>query len=250
MKGSASPFTILAASSLGTLCSSIVGNPLDVVKTRQMMGDSESMTDTFKLIIKAEGTRVLLSGVAPTLVVGAAGNACYFLLYESLKWKAVALVGKCGFGATAFFSRLASVTLLIPVEVIRTRAYAGSAGSKANLCRGLLSQVCRDILWSVICWQLYEFIVPSDPSILLIVLGAVIGAIVASALTHPLDFLKTKQQVDCSLSENPIIGLKQLWGSQGMKVVTKGLAVHCLEAAVAIVVFILLYTQAIALLSS
>jgi len=243
MAEKSSPYSILVASSLGTVVATLVGNPFDVVKTRQMLGAHQYLRSALGLLIHTEGKRVLLSGMRPALISGVAGNACYFLLYESLKDRATAGVGQLGYGVTAFFSRAAAVALLTPVEVLRTRAYAGTSTAEVLVYRGLQAQVWRDVIWSSVFWQVYETSLPSDPSSAATIASAVIGGITASVLTHPLDFLKTKLQLDYSLGENPLQGLQHLWTSERTRMFTQGLTAHCLKSAVNMSVFIVLYTH-------
>ena len=250
MVDKSSPYSILLASSLGTVVATLAGNPFDVVKTRQMLGANQNLRSALGLLIHTEGKRVLLSGMRPALLSGVAGNACYFLLYESLKEKATALVGQVGYGLTAFCSRAASVALLTPVEVRRTRAYAGTSSAEVLVYRGLQAQVWRDVIWSTICWQIYETSLPAEPSSAATVMSAIMGGIAASVLTHPLDFLKTKLQLDYSLGENPLLGLKQLWNSERSHTFTQGLAAHCLKSAANMSAFILLYTHLRSFLSN
>jgi len=242
MAAAHSSAAILASSSIATLCSALLCNPLDVLKTRQMTSADASLYETLPLVLKSEGIRAFLKGAVPALLVGAASNAVYFLLYESFKNQTARLIGRWGFGVTAFWSRVVAVAVTIPVEVVRTRAYAGSSSEGSVGCRGVATQVLRDTMWAFVCWQIYETLLPEDPSIFSLVLSAIVGAVAGSALTHPLDFLKTKQQLDDKIPENPVVGLREMWKSVGMRVVTQGLVIHCVEAAVGMLVFILIYT--------
>lgn len=250
MAANSSPSAILASSSIATLCAALICNPLDVIKTRQMMSANASLSETLPLLLKSEGTKALLKGAVPALAVGATANAIYFLLYESFKNKVAGLIGHFGYGVTAFWSRVVAVVVTIPVEVARTRAYAGSNSEGDIGYRGLQSQIWRDTLWSFITWQIYETLLPADALVTSMLLCAIVGAVIGSALTHPLDFLKTKQQLDCNLPENPISGLKEMWKTIGINVITQGLVIHCVEAALAISVFILVYTFLLSLSDS
>lgn len=247
MADSAAP--VLVPSSLGTLLATLAGNHFDVVKTRQMLGGPQhSITAVLRMIARSEGKKVLLSGIKPALVAGVAGNALYFLLYETLKHRATDALGSIGFGLAAFASRAAAVTVMIPVEVARTRAYASADTlQQVSVFRGLQTQVWRDVLWSTFCWQLYETTFPRLESAgvshsLSSVLCGIAAGVGASVLTHPLDLLKTRLQVGESLEENTFLGLRGLWAQERSRIFTLGLSAHCLKSVVNMSVFMYVYT--------
>lgn len=243
MADGASTSSILVASSLSTMVSTLVGNPFDVVKTRQMLGAHRYLRTALDMLISTEGKRVLFSGMTPALVSNIAGNACYFLLYENVKDKITAVVGNLGYGITAFGSRAVAAALQTPAEVLRTRAYAGTVSAEILVNRGLQTQVWRDVIWSAVYWQVYETCRSPDCSPVTTALAAAMSGIVATVVTHPLDFLKTKLQLDDSLGENPFVGLRQLWLSEKTRAFTQGLAAHCLKSAANMSAFMLLYTH-------
>lgn len=240
---------VLLPSSIATACATVVGNHFDIVKTRQMMGRDFDVWTGLREVAATEGKWALLSGLKQAVLAGVAGNACYFLLYEASKQKCADVIGPLGFGISAFFSRAAAVALMIPVEVLRTRAYAGSAASVQNvsLAKGLKTQVWRDVFWSTICWQVYESTRPAlislsfSPSFSS-VLSGVIGGLLATVLTHPLDLLKTKMQLGEIEGERTVTGLKRLWETQGSEVLRRGLMAHCMRTTANMSVFIYVYT--------
>ena len=240
---------VLLPSSIGTVFATFAGNHFDIIKTRQMLGDTQPLTQLLKGLVQTEGKSVLLSGMKPALLAGVAGNACYFLMYETLKARATEAIGPLGFGLTAFASRATAVALMIPVEVMRTRAYAGSSAAlqQVSMFRGLQTQVWRDVIWSAVCWQVYETATPYLHSLGLsdsvsAVVSGVSAGLAASVITHPLDLLKTRLQVDGVMEESTVLGLKELWRTEGGRMFTLGLNAHCMKTAANMSVFIYIYT--------
>lgn len=231
-------------------------NPFEVIKTQLMVRNHHlSLTHTIRSLFQQHGPFVLFRGVHLGVLSASATNSFYFVLYENLKDWAVTHIGRFGYGITALFSRAAAVTLMLPVEILRTRAYVQAEKGSLWGFHGLQAQVWRDLIWSTLFWQLFEegsrwtqslgfsetfsYMVPSS-----------IAAVTASLLTHPLDVLKTRLQLHFDYAEFPLKGLWDLYKSSGGRMLFKGVTVRCTRSLLSLPLFIYVYMKCRAYLVS
>ncbi|XP_040845193.1 solute carrier family 25 member 39 isoform X1 [Ochotona curzoniae] len=177
--------------------------------------------DAFVKIVRHEGTRRLWSGLPATLVMTVPATAIYFTAYDQLKAFLCArtltsdLYAPMVAGALA---RLGTVTLLSPLELVRTKLQARhvsyrelgtcvrtavAQGGWRSLWLGWGPTALRDVPFSALYWFNYELLKdwlsglrPKDQTSVGIsfVAGGVSG-MVAATLTLPFDVVKTQRQV-------------------------------------------------------
>lgn len=87
--------TYLFSGGLAGIFTSIITNPIWVLKTRIMSTNKysfnksyDSITSTFKSLITREGYKSLLKGLTPS-ILGVSQGAIYFMIYDTLKQKKV-----------------------------------------------------------------------------------------------------------------------------------------------------------------
>lgn len=240
---------IILTSVLSTTVAAFCMNPFEVIKTQLMAGDRhQSLSQTTIRLLQKHGPLVLFRGAHLSMVTSACSNSIYFLLYENLKSWMVSQIGHFGFGISAFVSRTVAVTVMLPVEILKTRAYVKAEAGSLWQFQGLQSQVWRDLLWSSVFWQLFE-----ESSRWTRALGysdtfsntvpASLAGIAASLLTHPLDVLKTRLQLHFPCSEFPPTGLLELGRASGWRFLFTGLTVRCLRTGLSLPLFMYVYTH-------
>ncbi|CAF0852688.1 unnamed protein product [Adineta steineri] len=176
--------------------------------------------DTLSKIVRAEGFRVLWSGLTPALCVSIPTVVIYFTSYMKAKQLLgynekspnpilPVIAGAC--------SRIFAVTTVSPFELFRTKMQSEkvpyrklfqivrtslSEEGPRVLWRGLLPTLWRDIPFSMVYWFNYESLraylvrsnIPVD-SYATFACGALAGGI-AATLTTPADVAKTYRQID------------------------------------------------------
>ncbi|CAF0804280.1 unnamed protein product [Adineta steineri] len=181
--------------------------------------------DTLSKIVRAEGFRVLWSGLTPALCVSIPTVVIYFTSYMKAKQLLgynekspnpilPVIAGAC--------SRIFAVTTVSPFELFRTKMQSEkvpyrklfqivrtslSEEGPRVLWRGLLPTLWRDIPFSMIYWFNYESLraylvrsnIPVD-SYATFACGALAGGI-AATLTTPADVAKTYRQIDLGRSK-------------------------------------------------
>lgn len=178
--------------------------------------------DALRKISRSEGVPALWRGLPPTLLMAVPLTVMYFTAYDQLSDE----LGRGNpytpllAGSTA---RTASVTVISPIEMIRTKTQGGSGGYSDmwttvraavktegifSLWRGLGATLMRDVPFSAIYWTGYEALKrryqaqnagnlgASDvavPTEVAFAAGATAGSF-AATLTLPFDVIKTHQQ--------------------------------------------------------
>ncbi|BET01784.1 Solute carrier family 25 member [Nesidiocoris tenuis] len=216
----------LAGSISGT-CSTVLFQPLDLVKTRLQNAPVAShgsntqlgMLNLFSNIVRKEHASGLWKGITPSLARTVPGVGLYF---ASMHWMTSALAdghpSPLQAVAIGMVGRTFSVVSLIPITVIKTRFESGNfqygsmggalrqiwkaEGVKGLTC-GLLPTLIRDAPFSGIYLMFYTKLKSSLPNEL--VKGelqapvqfscGVTAGILASVLTQPADVIKTKMQL-------------------------------------------------------
>jgi len=207
----------MAGSFSGT-CSTLLFQPLDLVKTRiQQVETKRSMTRVVKEVIVNESVTGLWRGVAPSLVRTVPGVGIYFSTMHTLKMSlcngAPTPTQSLAVGA---FSRALAGCIMIPVTVVKIRSESGQykytgiysalkriqgAEGLRGLTSGLLPTLWRDVPFSGLYLMFYErlkFLASQRTAIseldkFVCGLGA---GILASAVTQPADVVKTKLQLN------------------------------------------------------
>ncbi|XP_028933083.1 solute carrier family 25 member 40 [Ornithorhynchus anatinus] len=246
----------MIASCTGALLTSLMVTPLDVVKIRlqaqkypfpkgkcfvycnglmdhmyiceegsgrawyKKPGHFRGTWDAFLKIIRNEGIKSLWSGLPPTLVMAVPATVIYFSCYDELS---VFMRSKLGEDdahipiIAGVLSRFGSVTVISPLELIRTKMQSKklsyrdlllfmsktlSTGGWTSLWRGWGPTVLRDVPFSALYWYNFEIFKKwlckksgcQEPTFgINFTSGAASGSI-ASVATLPFDVVKTKRQ--------------------------------------------------------
>ncbi|XP_075348879.1 mitochondrial glutathione transporter SLC25A40 isoform X6 [Mycteria americana] len=220
------------ASCCGAIITSLFLTPLDVIKTRLQAqsnpfpkgkcfvysnglmdhicvcenGDSKAWykktghfkgtLDAFVKIIQIEGIKSLWSGLPPTLIMALPTTVIYFTCYDQLSEALKSRLGKDdGYipVLAGSLSRFGSVTVVSPLELIRTRMqYRKLSYKQLYMC--VSSKVATDGWFSL--WRGWSSTVLRDVPFS----GAASGSI-AAVITLPFDVVKTHRQTELWESE-------------------------------------------------
>lgn len=246
----------LAGSMSGT-CSTILFQPLDVVKTRLQVCPSptgrHSMAAEIKLVTQTEGIPGLWRGLRASLCRTVPGVGLYF---ASMHWmRNTVCEGKPStlqsmvIGGTA---RTVAGSVMIPFTVVKTRMESGtfqyrsvtaaishilSTEGVRGLARGLGPTLVRDVPFSGLYLAFYDvlkskspaWLSSSSPECAHMVAGLGAG-LLASIVTQPADVVKTRMQT----SSIPGLGraVTTLYTEAGCRAFTVGLAPRMLRRTV------------------
>jgi len=242
----------LAGSMSGT-CSTLLFQPLDLVKTRQQsLCPTPSMVGVARVIITTDRITALWKGVIPSICRTVPGVGIYF---SSMHWMKSRLspnnssstLQSIFIGAAA---RTIAASTMIPFTVIKTRFesdrfhYRGvinalnsilrSEGSK-GLYRGLFPTLVRDVPFSGLYLAFYEALksfssplLSSSPTSSHILSGLGAG-VLASLITQPADVVKTRMQLDGSRSQRFLTTVSLMYREEGLKSFSVGLAPRLLR---------------------
>lgn len=213
----------LAGSASGT-CSTIIFQPLDLVKTRMQnhhqCSSSKGMVGVATEVVCQNKVLGLWRGLVPSVARTVPGVGIYF---SSVTWMKNNLcggkTGPVGSAVVGAMGRTVAGVAMIPVTVVKTRFesgvfhYSGVTSALYTIARhegvrglgaGLLPTLVRDAPFSGIYLMFYDQLKTRAPAVLLETapnmthfLAGVAAGLVASTVTHPADVVKTKMQV-CS----------------------------------------------------
>ncbi|NXT37924.1 S2539 protein, partial [Pelecanoides urinatrix] len=191
--------------------------------------------DAFVKITRYEGVRSLWSGLPPTLVMAVPATVIYFTTYDQLRDYLHARTGSRGHhipllaGALA---RLGAVTLISPLELIRTKMQSRQLSYRElgvciqsavaqdgwlSLWRGWGPTVLRDVPFSALYWFNYELVREwlcgqarlDEATFMISFASGAISGTVAAVLTLPFDVVKTQRQIELGDSEvHPVAASK------------------------------------------
>lgn len=249
----------------GTL-SSIILQPLDMVKTRQQLLPRLNIFQHTKYILRHEGVLAFWKGLVPTLARTVPGVGVYFSALSSLQSTCLgdippsptqSLVLGCAARCTAGI-------LFIPVTVIKTRfesgvyAYNGIFQALGSLLRtegvrgltsGLIPTLLRDVPYSGLYLMFYTQLKIQSNDVLVNqkevkkvqnieenktntglrhFACSIFAGILASVLTHPFDVIKTKVQVSKS-PLNSVAATKSILKTDGISGLFIGLVPRLLR---------------------
>lgn len=211
--------SLLAGSFSGT-CTTIIFQPLDLVKTRiqnSRPGHRPGMMAVAQKVFQNESFAGLWRGLVPSLARTVPGVGLYFASLHGLKSLTVgpksksSLYQNMALGAVA---RTITGVVLIPATVIKTRFESGTyhyrrifgafgeiymtEGFRGLSC-GLIPTLIRDAPFSGIYLMIYmrlkEFVVPSVNSSSHYFVCGLGAGFLASLFTHPADVVKTHMQL-------------------------------------------------------
>jgi solute carrier family 25 protein 39/40 len=219
----------MVSATCGAMLTSIVTTPLEVVKTRMQVLPSQaglglgrlpvlSAMATALSLVRTEGFLTLWSGLSLSLVMQVPSTVLYFQLYDNLRLgmeaQGSALATLLAPMASGIVSRAAVVTVLSPLELVRTRAMAKDGeqgmlralraevarGGVGTMWRGWAPTLARDVPFSGIYWFGYERVKAAlaprlqDPWMTSFAAGLSSG-VVAALITTPQDLAKTRRQL-------------------------------------------------------
>ncbi|XP_048373101.1 probable mitochondrial glutathione transporter SLC25A39 isoform X2 [Sphaerodactylus townsendi] len=257
--GGITPMQQMLASGTGALFTSLFVTPLDVVKIRLQAqrtpfskgkcflycnglmdhlyvcenGNSCSAwyktparftgtLDAFVKIVRYEGIRSLWSGLPPTLVMAVPATVIYFTGYDQLRDFLCAKVDSQGRYiplVAGAFARLGAVTVISPLELIRTKMQSRQLSYRElrvciqsavaqdgwlSLWRGWGPTVLRDVPFSALYWYNYELVKDwlcsrfhlKEATFMVSFAAGGISGMVAAVLTLPFDVVKTQRQIE------------------------------------------------------
>ena len=116
------------AGSLSGTCSTILLQPLDLIKTRLQQAPHTGLYSVTRNIVRDEGVRAFWTGVTPSLWRTVPGVGLHFSFYQCLSSAVSAdthQLTSLQSLSVGTLSRMLAGTLLIPITVIKTRWEAG-----------------------------------------------------------------------------------------------------------------------------
>lgn len=224
---------IVSGSFSGTI-STLIFQPLDLLKTRIQIDKqerSQGLYKTFKEVLRREKFRGLWIGTIPSLYRTVPGVGIYYgclhLMDRNLRGNP-SHVGIFVSGATA---RSCAVLVLMPVNVIKIRFESGNFHYKTvpsafkhiwsnegikGLYRGIFSTIIRDAPFSGAYLMFYSKIKTvtkqtlrrEELNSLLVAFCGLLSGVLASLMTHPADVVKTKIQSTTEPYRNKTVILK------------------------------------------
>lgn len=237
------------AGSLSGTCSTILFQPLDLLKT-QMQRDTRvrtpSMLGLTINILQKENMTGLWRGLVPSLARTVPGVGIYFSTMHVIKAKICHGIGKPSAivsGGIGFFARCIAASIMIPFTIIKVRKEAGSLGQQGvieglvniykregirGLTTGVIPTLIRDAPFSGIYLMFYEnlktcssawFNSESGDWPRNMACGLSAGCL-ASLVTHPADVIKTRVQL--KPGETVRATAENIYGKFGMAGFVKG----------------------------
>lgn len=256
----------LAGSLSGTF-STVLFQPLDLVKTRIQQSSKSSMLQTMNQVLRNEQLGGLWRGMTPSITRTVPGVGLYF---SSMHWMTNTFANgspsplaaiSIGIAARSF-----SAVCLIPITVVKTRFESGEypyrgvghalraiysrEGIRGLTC-GLLPTLIRDAPFSGIYLMFYTQLKKAvPPEILKSDLQAgvhfscgLVSGILASVVTQPADVIKTKMQLYPTTYPTVSAVLLHLHEKYGMRGYFKGLAPRMLRRTLMTAMAWTLYEQ-------
>lgn len=242
------------AGSLSGTCSTLLFQPLDLVKTRvQQTGPSTSLVRVISTVVSQDSVRGLWRGLVPSLVRTVPGVGLYFSSMHQMK------TSLCDGRPTALQSaligssaRALSGSVMIPFTVIKTRFesrafnYSSTAHALSSILRteglrgltkGLGPTLVRDVPFSGLYLMFYEQLktwVPEEVSgtqssaAVHFSCGLVAG-LLASLVTQPADVIKTRLQLSSGSGLRLTGAVLQIYRDRGLGGFTTGIVPRSLR---------------------
>lgn len=235
--------------SLSASISTLSLQPFDLLKTRiQECSNKKKITHAFRDIIKKNGIFGLWRGSNATLIKTIPGVGMYFGIYHTsigfFDEKSVIDNSICGFS-----SRIISTLFVQPLSTIKTRIesgkynYSGVMNSFTSIYKcenitsfysGSLATIMRDAPFSGLYLLFYKFlysIFEEYENRLLNFSVGVISGIMATAITHPADVIKTRQQVGRNSSRISSV-LIEIGRNEGIKGFFSGITLRSIRRGI------------------
>jgi len=245
------------AGSLSGSCSTLLFQPLDVVKTRLQVsgagGAGTRMSGELRAIAGTQGLSGLWAGLRPSLYRTVPGVGLYF---SSMHWMRTSVchgaptpLQSLMIGAMA---RTFAGSVMIPFTVVKTRVESGSFAYRsvssalssilrneglAGLAKGLGPTLLRDVPFSGLYLAFYDLLKSKAPTALsasspeaVHMLAGLTAGILASLVTQPADVVKTRMQL--SKGSKVLPSLTAIYREGGLTGFTAGLAPRMLRRTV------------------
>lgn len=208
--------TAFLAGSFSGVCSTVLFQPLDLIKTRIQTRPSEkqplTMASAARSVLRSEGVLGLWRGLGPSLARTVPGVGLYFTTAHTLRSRLASGSGSSSLGPGAsllvgFVSRSVACTALIPVTVLKLRSEVETKVAASitdiyrvegarGLTRGLLPTILRDAPFSGLYMMMYDMIRSAEWNKLdSALMNGLMAGFLASLVTHPMDVVKTKMQL-------------------------------------------------------
>ena len=242
------------AGSLSGTCSTLLFQPLDLVKTRvQQTGSRTSLVRVISGVVSQDSVRGLWRGLVPSMVRTVPGVGLYFSSMHAMK------TSLCDGRPTALQSamigcsaRALAGSVMIPFTVIKTRfesrAYNYSSTAHAlssilrteglrGLTRGLGPTLVRDVPFSGLYLMFYEqlkTLVPEEvsrtqSSAAIHFSCGLMAGMLASLVTQPADVIKTRLQLSSGSGLRLTGAVLEIYRDRGLGGFTTGLVPRSLR---------------------
>jgi len=254
---SASPMVkaFLAGSMSGT-CSTLLFQPLDVLKTRLQLGrvvSQGSLSGEVRAVVGGQGVAGLWAGLIPSLYRTVPGVGLYF---ASMHWmrntvckgKPTAVQSLIIGGAARTFAG----SVMIPFTVVKTRVESGAFQYRSvttaissilgkegvrGLTSGLAPTLARDVPFSGLYLAFYEMLKARTPACVSSsspesahMLAGLTAGLLASIVTQPADVVKTRMQLESG--RGILQTTASLYREAGLRGFTAGLAPRMMRRTV------------------
>ncbi|XP_049600537.1 mitochondrial glutathione transporter SLC25A39 isoform X1 [Syngnathus scovelli] len=233
--------------------------------------------DAFVKISRHEGLKSLWSGLPPTLIMAVPATVIYFTCYDQLRDFLRVRMGFHGEHIPLLaggLARLGAVTVISPLELIRTKMQSRrltyselcvcmrssvAQGGLMSLWRGWGPTVLRDVPFSAIYWFNYELMkarlcqrsqIAQANFTISFTAGAASGTI-AAILTLPFDVVKTRRQIQLgemdtlAAPSNKTVStwriMRDIWSEVGYRGLFAGFLPRVIKVAPACAVMISTY---------
>jgi len=269
------------ASSTGSIITNLTLNPLNVIKVQlQKQGIAHQSTKQLKVLllpdvvknIYVQSNRQLRgfwSGTSTGLLMSVPSSVVYMASYEQSKnflYQNTYIPSSIVPGLGGFVARAFAVSLLSPLELIRTIQSSGTRESimqigkrivveegYRGLYRGWASTILRDCPFSALYWFNFELFRPRYHQLLqyernkvnnlqsnhadttisfspyVTFLSGATSSFFAAICTHPFDVVKTRQQLNvATLTSGAISGFMNILRKEGLLGLYKGLSMRLL----------------------
>ncbi|XP_025749736.1 mitochondrial glutathione transporter SLC25A40-like [Callorhinus ursinus] len=182
--------------------------------------NGHTVLDAFLKIVRNEGIKSMWSGLPPTLVMAVPATVIYFTCYDQLSALLRSKLGEnesCIPIIAGFVARLGAVTVISPLELIRTKMQSKKFSYKElhqfvskkvsedgwiSLWRGWIPTVLRDVPFSAMYWYNYEVLKKwlcaksglYEPTFMINFTSGALSGSFAAVATLPFDVVKTQKQ--------------------------------------------------------
>lgn len=222
--------TAFLAGSFSGVCSTVLFQPLDLIKTRIQTRPSSrqplNVVSAARSVLRSEGVLGLWSGLGPSLARTVPGVGLYFSTAHTLRSQLTSSSGPETSLMIGFVSRSVACAALIPITVIKLRSEVETRMTASvtdiykmegvrGLTRGLVPTILRDAPFSGLYMMMYDLIRKAGNIVITLtdtltpdnlewnkldsaLMNGLMAGCLASLVTQPMDVVKTKMQIQTS----------------------------------------------------